>query len=90
MLPPNVKLPQTAARGGYPALERAAALALARALPTLTTMPLFSKPAVRADDMRRGIFYMLASVFLFAIQKAIGKWRHETLRAGGRPARRAA
>lgn len=45
---------------------------------------------MRADDIHRGIFCMLASVFLFAIQKAIGKRRHETLRAGGRPARRAA
>jgi drug/metabolite transporter (DMT)-like permease len=31
-------------------------------------------PAGRADDVRLGILYMLASVFLFSIQNAIGKW----------------
>jgi drug/metabolite transporter (DMT)-like permease len=29
---------------------------------------------VRADNIRLGILYMLASVFLFSIQNAIGKW----------------
>ena len=28
----------------------------------------------RADDIRLGILYMVASVFLFSIQNAIGKW----------------
>ncbi|HXP04779.1 MAG TPA: DMT family transporter [Stellaceae bacterium] len=31
-------------------------------------------PTVRVEDIRLGIFYMLASVFLFSIQNAIGKW----------------
>ena len=30
--------------------------------------------APRADDIRLGIFYMVASVFLFSFQNAIGKW----------------
>jgi drug/metabolite transporter (DMT)-like permease len=30
--------------------------------------------AVRADDVRLGILYMVASVFLFSFQNAIGKW----------------
>ncbi|MBV8776482.1 MAG: DMT family transporter, partial [Alphaproteobacteria bacterium] len=29
---------------------------------------------LRVDDIRLGILYMLASVFLFSIQNAIGKW----------------
>ena len=32
------------------------------------------RPAGRADDVRLGILYMVASVFLFSIQNAIGKW----------------
>jgi drug/metabolite transporter (DMT)-like permease len=31
-------------------------------------------PADRPDDIRLGILYMVASVFLFSIQNAIGKW----------------
>ncbi len=31
-------------------------------------------PAGRVDDVRLGILYMVASVFLFSIQNAIGKW----------------
>jgi drug/metabolite transporter (DMT)-like permease len=31
-------------------------------------------PLQRADDVRLGIFYMTASVFLFSFQNAIGKW----------------
>jgi hypothetical protein len=30
--------------------------------------------ALRADDVRLGIFYMVASVFLFSFLNAIGKW----------------
>src|SRR3984957_16733032 len=30
--------------------------------------------SLRDDDIRLGILYMLASVFLFSIQNAIGKW----------------
>jgi drug/metabolite transporter (DMT)-like permease len=41
-------------------------------------VPLSSRPAARADDVRRGIVYMLASVFLFAIQNAMGKWLTQT------------
>ena len=33
-----------------------------------------SAAAARADNVRLGILYMLASVFLFSIQNAIGKW----------------
>jgi drug/metabolite transporter (DMT)-like permease len=32
------------------------------------------RPAARIEDVRLGILYMLASVFLFSIQNAIGKW----------------
>ena len=32
----------------------------------------------RADNIRLGILYMLASVFLFSIQNAIGKWLAQT------------
>ncbi len=33
-----------------------------------------SAAAARADNVRLGILYMVASVFLFSIQNAIGKW----------------
>ncbi|HJU17245.1 MAG TPA: DMT family transporter [Stellaceae bacterium] len=33
-----------------------------------------SNPAARADNVRLGIIYMVASVFLFSIQNAVGKW----------------
>ncbi len=33
-----------------------------------------ARPAARVDDIRLGILYMVASVFLFSIQNAIGKW----------------
>src|SRR5580658_7648217 len=33
-----------------------------------------SGAAPRADDVRLGILYMIASVFLFSFQNAIGKW----------------
>jgi hypothetical protein len=33
-----------------------------------------SASSARADDIRLGIIYMVASVFLFSIQNAIGKW----------------
>jgi drug/metabolite transporter (DMT)-like permease len=32
------------------------------------------RPLPRVDDVRLGILYMVASVFLFSIQNAIGKW----------------
>jgi drug/metabolite transporter (DMT)-like permease len=32
------------------------------------------QPAPRVEDIRLGILYMVASVFLFSIQNAIGKW----------------
>jgi drug/metabolite transporter (DMT)-like permease len=32
------------------------------------------QPSPRADNIRLGILYMVASVFLFSIQNAIGKW----------------
>src|SRR3984957_14093852 len=32
----------------------------------------------RTDNIRLGILYMLASVFLFSIQNAIGKWLAQT------------
>ena len=34
--------------------------------------------SLRDDDIRLGILYMLASVFLFSIQNAIGKWLAQT------------
>lgn len=37
-------------------------------------MPRASAAPPRADDIRLGIFYMVASVFLFSFQNAIGKW----------------
>ena len=37
-------------------------------------MPAPPATAPRADDIRLGILYMVASVFLFSIQNAIGKW----------------
>jgi drug/metabolite transporter (DMT)-like permease len=33
-----------------------------------------SAPPPRADDIRLGILYMVASVFLFSFQNAVGKW----------------
>jgi drug/metabolite transporter (DMT)-like permease len=33
-----------------------------------------AQPALRVEDIRLGILYMVASVFLFSIQNAIGKW----------------
>ncbi len=33
-----------------------------------------ARPAQRVDNIRLGILYMVASVFLFSIQNAIGKW----------------
>ena len=36
-----------------------------------------TRPA-RADDVRLGILYMVAAVFLFSIQNAIGKWLAES------------
>jgi drug/metabolite transporter (DMT)-like permease len=38
------------------------------------TVPLPLRPAIRVDNVRLGILYMVASVFLFSIQNAIGKW----------------
>ncbi|HEX3863286.1 MAG TPA: DMT family transporter [Stellaceae bacterium] len=35
-------------------------------------------PILRADNVRLGILYMVASVFLFSIQNAIGKWLAQT------------
>lgn len=35
-------------------------------------------PTPRADNIRLGIVYMVASVFLFSIQNAIGKWLAQT------------
>jgi len=35
-------------------------------------------PAARADNVRLGILYMLAAVFLFSIQNAVGKWLAQT------------
>ncbi len=37
-------------------------------------MPPLTGPAGRVNDVRLGILYMVASVFLFSIQNAIGKW----------------
>ena len=37
-------------------------------------MPTAPATASRADDVRLGILYMVASVFLFSFQNAIGKW----------------
>src|SRR5271154_5131523 len=37
-------------------------------------MPTLPATAPRADDVRLGILYMVASVFLFSFQNAIGKW----------------
>ena len=37
-------------------------------------MPPAPGPVSRIEDVRLGILYMLASVFLFSIQNAIGKW----------------
>jgi hypothetical protein len=35
-------------------------------------------PELRIEDVRLGILYMVASVFLFSIQNAIGKWLAQT------------
>ena len=35
-------------------------------------------PAPRAEDVRLGILYMIASVFLFSLQNAMGKWLAQT------------
>ena len=37
-----------------------------------------ARPAARIEDVRLGILYMVASVFLFSIQNAIGKWLAQT------------
>jgi len=37
-------------------------------------VPLAKVTAARADNVRLGILYMIASVFLFSFQNAIGKW----------------
>jgi drug/metabolite transporter (DMT)-like permease len=37
-------------------------------------VPPLTATAARADDVRLGILYMVASVFLFSFQNAIGKW----------------
>ncbi len=36
------------------------------------------RPTARVDNVRLGILYMVASVFLFSIQNAIGKWLAQT------------
>lgn len=41
-------------------------------------MPASARPAARADNVWLGILYMVASVFLFSIQNAIGKWLAQT------------
>ena len=33
-----------------------------------------ASPALRVDNVRLGILYMMGAVFLFSIQNAIGKW----------------
>ncbi|HEX5321718.1 MAG TPA: DMT family transporter [Stellaceae bacterium] len=43
-----------------------------------TPLPRSDGVAAHADDVRLGICYMLASVFLFSIQNAIGKWLAQT------------
>jgi drug/metabolite transporter (DMT)-like permease len=37
-----------------------------------------AEPELRIEDVRLGILYMVASVFLFSIQNAIGKWLAQT------------
>jgi drug/metabolite transporter (DMT)-like permease len=37
-------------------------------------VPVATAAAARTDNIRLGILYMVASVFLFSIQNAIGKW----------------
>jgi drug/metabolite transporter (DMT)-like permease len=41
-------------------------------------MPVTIAPTPRPDNIRLGILYMVASVFLFSIQNAIGKWLAQT------------
>jgi len=43
-----------------------------------TTVPPSARVVAHANDVRLGILYMLASVFLFSIQNAIGKWLAQT------------
>jgi drug/metabolite transporter (DMT)-like permease len=43
-----------------------------------TTVPPSARVIAHDDDVRLGILYMLASVFLFSIQNAIGKWLAQT------------
>jgi drug/metabolite transporter (DMT)-like permease len=47
-------------------------------LTRLTTVPPSARVIAHDDDVRLGILYMLASVFLFSIQNAIGKWLAQT------------
>ncbi|MBV9858565.1 MAG: DMT family transporter [Alphaproteobacteria bacterium] len=50
-----------------------------RAQGSVSNVPVFPNAASsRADDVRLGILYMVASVFLFSIQNAIGKWLAQT------------
>jgi hypothetical protein len=37
-------------------------------------VPALPATSPRVDDVRLGIVYMVASVFLFSFQNAIGKW----------------
>jgi len=37
-------------------------------------VPTLPATSPRVDDVRLGIVYMVASVFLFSFQNAIGKW----------------
>ena len=41
-------------------------------------MPALPAAGPRADDVRLGILYMVASVLLFSVQNAIGKWLAQT------------
>ncbi len=41
-------------------------------------MPAAARPLQRADNVRLAILYMVASVFLFSFQNAIGKWLAQT------------
>jgi len=43
-----------------------------------TVAPSVAKATSRIEDVRLGILYMVASVFLFSIQNAIGKWLAQT------------
>lgn len=42
------------------------------------TAPEAARIVARVDDIRLGVLYMVASVFLFSIQNAIGKWLAQT------------